>query len=78
MKEKCAFAQHEVTFLGHIVGNGKLQMDKSKVQAIHDWEPPKKVTEVQSFLCLANYYQRFIKHYSAIAFTLTNLLKKNK
>lgn len=66
-KEKCAFAQWEVTFLGHIVGKGKLRMDESKVMAIQEWEPPKKVPELRSFLGLANYYRKFIKGYSAIA-----------
>lgn len=60
-KEKCAFAQWEVTFLGHIVGEGKLMMDESKVRAIHEWEPPRKVPKLCSFLRLANYYRKFIK-----------------
>ncbi|OMO92033.1 hypothetical protein CCACVL1_06931 [Corchorus capsularis] len=30
-KEKCSFAQHEVPFLGHIVGGGRIRMDPSKV-----------------------------------------------
>ena len=55
-KEKCAFAQPEVMFLGHIVGRGKIRMDGAKVQAIRDWQPPKKVTELRSFLGLVNYY----------------------
>ena len=76
--EKCAFAQQEVTFLGHIVGRGKLCMDLAKVQAIQDWEPPRKVIELRSFLGLVNYYRRFIKGYSSIAAPLTNLLKKNR
>ncbi|XP_028794242.1 uncharacterized protein LOC114749870 [Neltuma alba] len=77
-KEKCAFAQQEVTFLGHIVGGGKLRMDESKVRAIQEWEPPRKVPELRSFLGLANYYRKFIKGYSAIAAPLTDLLKKNR
>lgn len=35
-KEKCAFSQHKVTILRHVVGDGKLRLDKSKVQAIHE------------------------------------------
>lgn len=54
-------------------------MDKAKIQAILDWEPPKKVTELRSFLGLANYYRRFIKSYSSMASPLTDLLlKKNR
>ena len=77
-KEKCSFAQEEVSFLGHIVGKGKLRMDPVKIKAILEWEPPTKVTELRSFLGLVNYYRRFIKGYSAISTPLTNLLKKGR
>ena len=56
-----------------MVGNGK-----SKVQAIIDWEVPKRVTELRSFLGLVNYYRRFIQGYSTITSLLTDLLKKNR
>lgn len=77
-KSKCSFAQPEVDFLGHKIRDGKLIMDKGKVQAIAEWEPPTKVTELRSFLGLVNYYRRFIKSYSARAAPLTDLLKKTK
>lgn len=66
-KEKCFFAQQEFPLLGHIVGHGKIRIDKSKISAILKWKPPKKVPELRSFLDLVNYYRRFIKGYSAIA-----------
>ena len=53
-------------------------MDEAKVKAIKEWEAPTKVTELRSFLGLANYYRRFISGYSAKAAPLTELLKKNK
>ncbi|CAN6571533.1 unnamed protein product [Malus baccata var. baccata] len=77
-KEKCSFATKEVEFLGHKINEGKLMMEKGKIKAIQEWEPPTKVLTLRSFLGLANYYQRFIKGYSAIAAPLTDLLKKNK
>ncbi|KAE8706830.1 cytochrome P450 78A7-like [Hibiscus syriacus] len=43
-EEKCSFAQKEVPFLGHIVGRGKLQMNKDKIRAIDEWKPPTKST----------------------------------
>ncbi|RVW20595.1 Retrovirus-related Pol polyprotein from transposon 297 [Vitis vinifera] len=62
--EKCEFAQEEITFLGHKINAGLIRMDKGKMQAIMEWSVSTKVTELQSFLGLANYYRRFIKGYS--------------
>ncbi|KAJ4717218.1 Retrotransposon protein, putative, Ty3-gypsy subclass [Melia azedarach] len=77
-KEKCSFAQREVYFLGHKIKDGTLMMEKAKVQAIQEWEPPTKVHDLRSFLGLVNYYRRFIKSYSARAAPLTDLLKKGR
>ena len=77
-KEKCSFAMEEVHFLGHVISQGTIKMDKKKVQAIKEWEPPTRVAELRSFLGLVNYYRQFIKNYSARAAPLTDLLKKNK
>ena len=52
-------------------------MDKGKVQAIIEWSVPTKVTELRSFLGLANYYRRFIKGYSNRVSPLNDLLKKD-
>ena len=46
--------------------------------AIQDWSASTKVTELRSFLNLANYYRRFIMDYSKIACPLTDLLKKER
>lgn len=75
-KEKCSFAQPEVMFLGNHIKGGKIMMDRAKVRAIEEWEPPTNVSELRSFLGLVNYYRRFIQGYSARATPLTNLLKK--
>ncbi|KAE8729756.1 cytochrome P450 78A7-like [Hibiscus syriacus] len=77
-KKKCTFATEEVHFLGHVIGHGKLLMDRNKIKAITEWEPQTKVSEMRSFLGLVNYYRRFIQGYSARASPLTDLLKKGK
>ena len=53
--EKCEFAQKEINFLGHLVSKNQVQMDPKKVQAIVDWQAPRHVKDLRSFLGLANY-----------------------
>ncbi|KAL0305050.1 UNVERIFIED_CONTAM: Transposon Ty3-I Gag-Pol polyprotein [Sesamum calycinum] len=43
----------------HVVSKEGVQPDPAKVKAIMEWEPPKNVSKVRSFLGLAGYYRRF-------------------
>ena len=54
---KCEFWIKEVKFLGHVVSQGGISIDPSKVEAIVGWERPTMVIEVRSFLGLARYYR---------------------
>lgn len=74
--EKCEFWLEEVKFLGHVVSEGGVAVDPSKVDAVLNWVPPKSVTEIRSFLGLAGYYRRFIKDFSRIAAPMTQLTRK--
>ncbi|XP_024312059.1 LOW QUALITY PROTEIN: uncharacterized protein LOC100823542 [Brachypodium distachyon] len=75
---KCEFWLEEVAFLGHIVSEKGVAIDASKVTAVTEWNSPKTVKEIRSFLGLAGYYRRFIENFSKIARPMTNLLKKEK
>ena len=75
---KCEFWLEQVAFLGHIVSKEGIAVDPEKVSAVTNWEPPKNVGELRSFLGLAGYYRRFIENFSKIAKALTELLKKEK
>jgi hypothetical protein len=52
--EKCEFGVTEVDFLGHRITREGLKMDDYKIKAILDWEPPKSVSALRSFLGLAS------------------------
>jgi hypothetical protein len=54
---KCEFWIDEVSFLGHIISNGGISVDPTKVREIVAWSIPSTVTEVWSFLGLAGYYR---------------------
>ena len=51
-------------------------MAANKVQVIQDWPEPWKIKDIQSFLGFANFYRRFILHYSDITVPLTRLTCK--
>ncbi|KAK4385762.1 Gag-pol polyprotein, partial [Sesamum angolense] len=71
-------ADDTISFLGHIVERGRIQMDPKKVEAIEEWRPPSDVHDLRSFLDLANYYRHFAKGYSETAWLMTGLLKKTE
>jgi hypothetical protein len=75
---KCEFWLKQVAFLGHIISKGGISMDPSKIRDVPSWNTPASVTDIQSFLGLARYYQRFIKGFSKITKPMVELLGKDK
>jgi hypothetical protein len=67
-----------VAFLGHVISKGGISVDSSKVQDVLSWNAPTSVGDIQSFLGLAGYYQRFIEGFSKISKPMTELLEKDK
>jgi hypothetical protein len=75
---KCEFWLKEVLFLGHIISEGGISVDPSKVKSVLSWSTPQNVSDIQSFLGLAGYYRQFIEGFSKIAKPMTELLEKGK
>ena len=76
--EKCHWKVTTVEFLGVILTPGGIKMDPDKIKAIVDWPIPKCMKDIQRFLGLANYYQRFILAFASSAHVLHALVGKDK
>ncbi|GJZ01935.1 putative reverse transcriptase domain-containing protein [Tanacetum coccineum] len=75
---KCDFWIRIVQFLGHLIDSQGLHVDPAKIEAVKNWASPTTPAEVHQFLGLAGYYRRFIKDFSKIAKSWTELTQKNK
>src|SRR5246500_2535098 len=75
--EKCKFNQTELEYLGLIISEGQIRMDAAKLAGIKQWPEPTTVKQVRSFLGFANFYCKFIGHYSELAKPLNSLTKKD-
>ncbi|GBG63074.1 hypothetical protein CBR_g36559 [Chara braunii] len=74
--KKCEWAKTQVLYLGHVLDGDGIKPEDSKIAAIRDWLTPRTLTEVRSFLGLANYYRKFVRNFSTITAPLRRLLKK--
>uniref|UniRef100_A0A3Q3GHN4 Gypsy retrotransposon integrase-like protein 1 n=1 Tax=Kryptolebias marmoratus TaxID=37003 RepID=A0A3Q3GHN4_KRYMA len=71
--EKCEFHQSSVSFLGFILGGGRVRPTEEKIRAVLEWPTPQTRKQLQRFLGFANFYRRFIRNYSQTALPLTAL-----
>ena len=75
---KCELFQPEVHYLGFIVSGSGLSPDPEKIAAIREWNTPKCLTDVRTFLGLCSYYRRFIRDFSKRAHPLNRLLEAGR
>lgn len=74
--EKCEIGKAQVTYLGHVVGQGQVLPRRAKIQAIVDLPTPNTRREVMQVLGMCGFYRRFVPNFSTVAEPLTSLLKK--
>jgi hypothetical protein len=65
-REKCEFFQRKRKFLGHIISDKGILPDPEKAKAIVNCKAPTCLSELESFLGLANYCRRFVKNFGTI------------
>ena len=73
---KSEFCCAQVTFLGHIVGQGQVKPIDAKVCVISEFPRPTGKKQLMRFLGMIGYYRKFCQNFSFVAEPLTNLLKK--
>jgi hypothetical protein len=75
---KCEFWMKQVSFLSHIILNVGIYVDPGKIRDVLSWNATASVDDIQSFLGLTEYYQRFIEGFSKITKPMIELLGKDK
>jgi hypothetical protein len=73
--EKFSFGMDTIHYLGYIVDQHGVHVDPGKIQVIRDWPAPTTLTELRSFLGLANFYCRFMLGFSHIAWALSQITR---
>ena len=63
-------------YLGHIVGNGEVKPEQTKIEAVSAFPIPTTKKQVRAFLGLTGYYRKFIPDYATVALPLTDLTRK--
>eukprot|EP00253_Pinus_taeda_P029926 PITA_29926 len=71
--EKRTFGMTHVQYLGYIIDEQGVHLDVAKIQLIRDWPSPTTLTELRSFLGLANFYRRFVLGFSHITWPLSQV-----
>jgi len=74
--EKCHFMVEQCIVLGHIISSRGIEVDPAKIAVISQLPYPSCVREVHSFHGHAGFYRHFIKDFSKVALSLSNLLQK--
>lgn len=75
--EKSKFCYKKLKYLGHIIDESGVAMDKSRIDAIENFATPTTVKEVQRLIGMAGWYRRFICDFARITAPITELIKKN-
>ena len=74
-KEKCAFMQDSLEYLGHRLDREGIRPLQDKLDAIRDAPRPVNQSQLQAYIGLLGYYRKFIPNLSKEIAPLTQLLK---
>jgi ribosomal protein L29 len=64
--------------LNYLIELFEIRIKHARIKTILKWSQSKTLRQIQMFIDFTNFYRRFIRKFSWIAFELTNLSKKRK
>ena len=76
--KKCEFNKEKIIFLDFVVERNDIQMKRSRINVIVDWFEFESAKNIIIFLDFAEFYKRFVKEFSQIVTSLTNLTRDTK
>ena len=74
-ENKCQFRKNSIVFLGHIIFSEGIKVDPSKTDEITKMSVPQYLTELQRFLGMVNYLNKFISNLAESCTTPNNFEK---
>ena len=74
--KKCQCAQHQVKFLGHIIGSGERKPDPDKVATIKQIKVLETKKQVRRLIGFFSYFSDYIPNFAEVAHPLTDLTGK--
>jgi len=74
---KCKLGVLMLEWLGHIIYQGALGTEETKIQSVKNWPTPTKLRDIRGFLGICSYYRKYIQGFATLARPLHKLLKKN-
>ena len=69
-REKCAFSQDRVSFLGHLIDREGIRPDSGKVAAIRGVQTPSCISDIRRFLGMVNQMINFAPNLAEVTKTL--------
>ena len=75
-KDKFYYMMDEITYLGYTISRNGISPTQEKAEALKQAKPPTNVSELQSFIGMANLLRRFVPDFAKVMSPLYELLCK--